>query len=135
MIDEHAPADIITAASRRVTIDAPTGLALQEMNTEQRRLLMQLITVYAERFRPELANEVLAGITESQLEKLHFAWSGGMNPREPHYYRIQSGGFLIEYDNTQNNANHVHTVWRDIRNDFGDDLLNEHYRQAHRSKQ
>ena len=134
VIDVEAPRDIITAASRKVQIGAPAGLAFRDMNREQKEVLTRLLEVYARRFRPELADEVLADIVGSQLEQLRFAWAGGLKPGEPHYYRIQTDSFLVEYDNTQNDANHVHTVWRDIHNDFGDDLLKEHYRQAHQTE-
>ena len=63
-----------------------------------------------------------------------FAWAGGIEPGEGHYYRIQGTGFLLEYDNTQNNANHIHTVWRDYKHDFGDDLLKRHYDQTAHEK-
>ena len=58
---------------------------------------------------------------------LYFVWAGGENKGEPHYYRVSGPDFLIEYDNTQNNANHIHSVWRDLTGDFGADLLKEHY--------
>ena len=61
------------------------------------------------------------------VEKIHFGWAGGAEPGEPHYYRIQGPTFLIEYDNLQNSANHIHSVWRDLSGDFGDDLLAQHY--------
>jgi hypothetical protein len=67
-------------------------------------------------------------------DQIHFAWAGGLEVGQPHYYRIQGPAFLMEYDNTQNNANHVHTVWRDLQNDFGGDLLREHYEQTPHGK-
>ncbi|MBM3871811.1 MAG: DUF3500 domain-containing protein, partial [Verrucomicrobia bacterium] len=66
--------------------------------------------------------------------KVAFAWAGGLNRGDGHYYRVQGPTFLLEYDNTQNNANHVHAVWRDFTNDFGEDLLKRHYEQAHQKK-
>jgi hypothetical protein len=67
------------------------------------------------------------------LDKLHFAWAGSQKNElgQPHYYRIQSPQFLIEYDNVQNDANHVHTVVRDLSNDFGEDVLGHHYIRDH----
>jgi Protein of unknown function (DUF3500) len=44
---------------------------------------------------------------------------------------VRAGDLLLEYDNTQNDANHVHTVWRDRRRDWGEDLLAAHYHRAH----
>ena len=80
--------------------------------------------------------EEVAAMREGQIKKaggnLYFAWAGGEQVGQPHYYRIQSPVFLIEYDDTQNNANHIHTVWRDFEGDFGLDLLKEHYQSSHR---
>ena len=77
--------------------------------------------------RPELAREDLQKIRQAGIEKLHFAWAGSLSPGEGHYYRVQGPTFILEYDNTQNDANHVHSVWRDFQNDFGEDLLQKHY--------
>ncbi|KAJ3056061.1 hypothetical protein HK102_011248, partial [Quaeritorhiza haematococci] len=77
-----------------------------------------------------LAGSDLGKILKAGVDKVGFAWAGGLERGEPHYYRIQGPTFLIEYDNTQNNANHVHSVWRDFTNDFGDDLLKKHYEAA-----
>ena len=81
------------------------------------------------RLRDELADEDLARIEKAGFDKISFAWAGGTEVGQPHYYRIQGPTFLIEYDDTQNNANHIHTVWRDLQNDFGEDLLGLHYEQ------
>ena len=80
--------------------------------------------------------EQLAQTREEQVRKagknIFFAWAGGLNRGDPHYYRIQSASFLIEYDNTQNNANHIHSVWRDFTGDWGEDLLKDHYQTSHK---
>jgi len=65
------------------------------------------------------------------LDAIHFAWAGGGERHQPHYYRIQGPRFLVEYDQVQNNANHVHTVWRDPEGDFGGDPLAEHRAAMH----
>ena len=75
----------------------------------------------------ELAKERLQKIRETGFGEIRFGWAGGIEPGEPHYYRIQGPTFLIEYDNLQNKANHAHTVWRDLNGDFGRDILKEHY--------
>jgi hypothetical protein len=131
VISIDAPADIVTGTSHQVELGAPAGLAIVEMNDEQKALLIELLRLYAERFRPELARKRWKSIRETELDQLYFAWAGGIKPHEPHYYRIQANSFVVEYDNTQNNANHIHTVWRDIRNDFGRDVLKHHYHEAH----
>jgi hypothetical protein len=67
-------------------------------------------------------------VDRAGFEQLRFAWAGGLEPGQPHYYRVQGPTLLIEYDNTQNGANHIHTVYRDLQNDFGGDVLRAHYR-------
>ena len=62
---------------------------------------------------------------------VYFAWAGGIKPGDPHYYRVQTPSFLIEFDDTQDNANHIHSVWRDFNGDFGGDLLKAHYENSH----
>jgi hypothetical protein len=96
--------------------------------------LMKLISEYVRRVRPELADEDLRKIEQAGVDKIQFAWAGGIEKGEGHYYRVQGPTFLLEYDNTQNNNNHVHAVWRDFKNDFGADLLSEHYRADHGAK-
>ena len=71
-------------------------------------------------------------IERGGLGTVRFSWAGGLEPGQGHYYRVQGRTFILEYDNTQNDANHIHTVWRDAERDFGVDLLKEHYLQSHR---
>jgi len=108
-------------------LENPGGLAAAQMDDRQKHLLMSLLDLYARRLRPELAEQDLREIMEAGVEKVTFGWAGETEPGKPHYYRILGPTFLVEYDNTQNNANHIHTVWRDLKNDFGDDALRRHY--------
>ena len=140
LIQAEAPADIITGASRQAEMGAPVGVPRSEMTPEQLKVLKALVKLYEGRWRPELAK---SGPDEgAEGGELHFAWAGGVEPGQPHYYRIQGDGFVIEYDNTQNDANHIHTVWRDFQGDFGRgdsakgafglDPMREHYARHHR---
>ena len=94
---------------------------------------MQLLNTYIGNFRQEFSDEMMKKLDEAGMDSLRFAWAGSRQagPGNPHYYRIQGPVLLIEYDNTQNNANHVHTVVRDLSNDFGEDALKRHYREGH----
>jgi hypothetical protein len=92
---------------------------------------MALLRVYIDRMHPELAKRELEKITAAGLDDIRFAWAGSSEPGQGHYYRIHGPTFLVEFDNTQNNANHVHSVWRDFDGDFGADVLAEHYAVAH----
>jgi hypothetical protein len=125
----EAPRDIVTGASRRAEIGEPKGLPAGEMTKKQRQLLQSLLDVYAAAMPADVARERLARLRKAGTEKVHFAWAGGLEHGQPHYYRLQGPTFLVEYDNTQNRANHIHTVWRDFRGDWGEDLLAAHYRQ------
>jgi hypothetical protein len=107
------------------------------MSATQQQKFLQLISVYANRYTKSFSDRMLKEIQLAGLENLHFAWAGYTTPGlgKPHYYRIQGPTIIIEYDNTQNNANHVHTVVRDLRHDFGGDQLLEHYRAGHKHKE
>ena len=91
---------------------------------------MRLLETYARNMRADLAEAELQKIREGGLERVHFAWAGPLDPTRPHYYRLHGPTVLIEYDNTQNDANHIHSVWHDPRNDFGADLLRAHYQMG-----
>src|SRR5262245_22716092 len=121
---------LITDNQRRIDRGKPRGAAVAELTVQQRELLMKLVRVHIGRIRKELADQDLARIDRAGTEKIHFLWAGGLEPGEPHHYLIQGPTFVIEYDNTQDGANHVHCVYRDFDNDFGDGIL-EHYQKHH----
>ncbi len=121
------PRDVILGPSRNAQPLEPAGIAAAKLSDAQRKLLGQLIDSYLNKFRPELAKSDWQQINDAGFGGIHFAWIGKIAPGEPHYYRVQGPTFILEYDNTQNGANHVHTVWRDFKNDFGEDRLKQHY--------
>jgi hypothetical protein len=127
----EAPPDILTTAEKRLRPDAPLGMAASGMREDQEQILMALILEYVNRMPPNLAGRQLNQIEKDGRSYIHFAWAGSAKVREPHYYRVHGPGFFVEYDNTQNNANHIHCVWRDLRNDWGEDLLQDHYLRSH----
>ena len=127
IINDTAPREIITGNARKVRLEQIEGLPAASMTEAQQKLLWDIIYVYALNLPADVAEVQLAGIKAAGTENLHFAWAGGVRKGEKHYYRIHGPTFLIEYDNTQGNGNHIHTVWRDLKNDFGEDLLREHY--------
>ena len=128
---EDTVGGLLTGNARKIERGKPQGVPLSRMSPAQAELLKDLVREYARRHRPELANLDLAKIEKAGWENVHFRWAGGTAPGEPHHYLIQGPTFLIEYDNTQDEANHVHSVWRDFDNDFGKDLLRHHYRRRH----
>jgi len=132
VILEKAPSDILAVPGKRAAeIGNPAGIPYSAMNAAQRDLLTQILDVYISRVPEDLAEARWTEVRKAGLDKIYFAWAGSSRPHEPHYYRVQGPTFLLEYDNTQNNANHIHSVWRDMRGDFGPDLLAEHYRLFH----
>ena len=131
IIDDAAPRDILTTNSAEATMGPPEGVALADMSNAQQQLLLELLAVYSSRMNPDLAGHQMAKIRQAGVERLHFAWAGGTAPGEGHYYRIQGPTFVVEYDNTQNGANHVHSVWRDFEDDFGHDPLRDHLAHDH----
>ena len=101
------------------------------MTPAQRDLLMKVIDAYAGLMAADIAADRLAKIKAAGIENVAFAWAGPVERGQRHYYRVQGPTFLIEFDNTQNNGNHVHSIWRDFKGDFGRDLLREHLKTAH----
>jgi hypothetical protein len=131
IIAAEAPPDIVTRAEHRVKLDSPAGLAVGEMDENQQRTLKDLVLEYTSRMSRDVADNRMNQIEKEGKSLIHFAWAGAEERGRPHYYRLHGPSFLIEYDNTQNNANHIHTVWRDLRDDWGEDLLLRHYAGAH----
>jgi hypothetical protein len=128
VIADTAPAEIVTTNSHPIEPLKPAGILASALDAEQQEMLKTLIESHASLMATEIAAVRLARVFEAGFENVGFAWAGSMERGQPHYYRVQGPSLLIEYDNTQNDANHVHTVWRDFTGDFGDDLLREHYR-------
>jgi hypothetical protein len=126
IISTTAPNDIVTRTQLKVDLLEPAGLPAARMTGPQRALLMQLVEVYTSLMTPDTAADRMAKIRAGGTDKIAFAWAGETERKKPHYYRVQGPTFLVEYDNTQTNANHIHSVWRDFNGDFGRDLLGQH---------
>ena len=133
IIADRSFGEIVASPQRERDLGNPTGLPLGEMTGAQRTLVEALM----DRFLGTLAADLLAQQKERVLQQglatFRFAWAGSLTPGEAHYFRIHGPATLVEHDNTQNGANHVHAVWRDLAADFGRDALADHYRrQPHR---
>jgi hypothetical protein len=129
IFEVSAPSDIILSPGRRSVPD-PAGLSWAEMSEAQRATLGRLIDAYVGNLRADVAEAQRRKIEKAGLDAVRFGWAGGTRVGEGHYYRIQGPTFVIEYDNTQNGANHVHSVYRDLEDDFGGDLLRRHYAES-----
>jgi len=122
--------DIVTENANDINPLSPSGLKASEMTAAQKDMLMQVVDSYAGLMAADIAADRLAKIKIAGTDNISFAWAGSIERGQKHYYRVQGPTFLIEFDNTQNDANHVHSVWRDFRGDFGRDLLREHLRTS-----
>jgi hypothetical protein len=127
VIYDEAPLDILTYNSTKVSFPfRPQGLPGNAMTGSQKESLLSLITEYVGQVRTDLAEQKLAAIRNEGLDHFHLAWAGPVSKNDAHYYRIHGGNFVVEFDNRQDGANHIHSVWRDIENDFAADVLREH---------
>ena len=130
VLSVSAPDDIVTTNQRKAAIKEDKGIAYSQLSQDQQGTLLALIEEYLSAQPQAEARQRLEKIRQAGFDRIKFAWMGGLEKGEGHYYRVQGSTFLIEYDNTQNNANHIHCVWRDFNGDWGDDLLAEHYRNS-----
>ena len=130
VINATAPNDMVTMANVNISPLSPAGIMSDALNASQRELLMKLIDIYTGFMAPDIAADRLARLKKAGVEKIGFAWAGEIERGKKHYYRMQGPTFLVEYDNTQNDRNHIHSVWRDFEGDFGRDLLREHLKSV-----
>jgi hypothetical protein len=126
VVNPVAPSDILTMNKNDITPLADQGVLYSAMPAAQQALLSRLIEVYTGNMETDIAAERMARIKKAGMDKIRFAWLGEIEKGKKHYYSVQGPTFLIEYDNTQNNGNHIHSVWRDFNGDFGRDILREH---------
>jgi hypothetical protein len=129
-IADTAPTEIVTTTTVKIDPLSPVGIAAADLKPAQRDLLSKVIESYTSQMADDVGAERLAKIKQAGLEKVTFAWAGPLEPGKQHYYRVQGPTFLVEYDNSQNQGNHVHSVWRDFAGDFGRDLLREHIKSV-----
>lgn len=126
-------ADIVTTNAVKVNPLNPVGIYGRDMTHAQKTVLNKLIVAYLLSMPKAIAKIRMEKITSEDLNLVSFGWAGETKTGKPHYFRVQGKSFLIEFDNTQNSANHIHTVWRDFNGDFGEDLLSEHYQDSHQN--
>jgi hypothetical protein len=130
ILSTTAPADIQSRDDPIAAIPyGGRGLPHARMDTEQRRLFVELIGLYLHRASGPVADRAWDDVRQAGLDRATFSWAGGLLPGQGHYYAVAGPTVLLEYDNTQEGANHVHSVWRDLRHDWAGDLLGSHYRQ------
>ena len=131
IVEDAAPWDIYSYNSSKAVFPKEEGLPGSQMNGTQQEMLMSLITEYVTQVRHDISHDKMTAIQEEGVGNFHLAWAGGTEAFKGHYYRIHSGNFVVEYDNVQNGANHVHSVIRDVDNDFASDVMREHHLMYH----
>ena len=132
IVSVTAPHDILTDVHRMVRLDElPSGVRFGELSGDERVKLVKLLRLYTDRQADPIAEAMFRRIERTELGEVRFAWLGGAEQGEPHYYALKGKSFVVEYDKTQNQANHIHSVWRSLEGDFGEDLLAAHYHDAH----
>ena len=132
VFSEKAPKEILTAQDSTAKVQEIKGTTSDKMDGEQVKQTLAIVSQVASMQRGEITNETLRKINTTQRKKLHFAWGGSLERNGPHYFRIQGVDFIIEYANTQNDANHAHLVWRDLKDDFARNSLQKHYAENHK---
>jgi hypothetical protein len=126
IIQNVALNEIVTTNKLDISPLSPAGIPAAEMTPQQREMLMKVVNIYISKMADDIAADRTAKLQKAGIDKIAFAWAGEIERGKKHYYRVQGPTFLIEHDNSQNDGNHVHSVWRDFNGDFGRDLLREH---------
>ncbi len=131
IISKDAPDDILTGQVIKERLEKFSGLKFTDMTETQKAQMKKLLNLYLSNMEKDIAKTQMQIIQDAGgFDELYFAWAGSLEVGDRHYYRVHGPTFVIEYDNTQNDANHVHTVFRDFTSDFGEDLLAKHYSES-----
>jgi hypothetical protein len=130
IFNEVALNDIVTGNALDIKPLSPEGLKASAMTAAQRDQLVKVLDAYAGLMTTEIATDRMAKVKKAGIENIAFAWAGSIERGQKHYYRVQGPTFLIEFDNVQNDGNHVHSIWRDFNGDFGRDLLRDHLKTS-----
>ena len=130
IINATAPTDILTMNKNDITPLGDEGILFSSMSAAHQAMLTSVIEAYTATMEADVAAERMSAVKSAGMDKIRFAWAGEIERGKKHYYRIQGPTFLIEFDNTQNDGNHIHSVWRDFKGDFGRDLLREHLKSV-----
>jgi hypothetical protein len=140
LIAADAPGDVLTGPGKDKALPKPAGILFSELDDAQKTLLLSLVDEYARNYRPDLARQQLERLNKSGWAQVRFGWAGPFGPTAPYYYRIHGPTVLIEFDNNfapgrkDGPVNHIHSVFRDPQNDYGEDLLKRHLEESHGQK-
>ncbi len=127
LISSKTYGDILSLNKAEVRPFENNGISFSQLKPSQKELLKTIVYHHLDRMKKGVAQKAIERLEKEDWDRITFSWAGEMEKLTPYYYRIQGQSFLIEYDNSQNNANHIHVVWREFEGDFGKDLIREHY--------
>jgi len=127
LVSSKTYGEILTLNQSKVEFVPYKGISFPQLKTNQKKQLKKIIYLHLDRMRKSVSEKTRKLLVNEDWENITFSWAGKMEKLKAHYYRIQGQSFLIEYDNSQNNGNHIHAVWREFNGDFGKDLIKEHY--------
>ncbi|MFC0878548.1 DUF3500 domain-containing protein [Saccharicrinis sp. FJH2] len=132
-LSRDVPADIITSPNSSQRLTTYEGIKASDLTSDQQEYLKYIVTEYMNNLEHDKAREYLDKFYKTGLDSIYFAWIGSYVAQKAHYYVINSPGFIIEFDNMgfRQNGNHIHSIWREKGNDFGEDILKEHYLEDH----
>lgn len=131
-ISNEVPGDIFTSAESGKRLLDYQGIKASELNTAQKKLIQHIIREYVFNFEYDKASEEFNKILKAGIDNIYFGWIGPVDESQKHYFVLNGPNFIIEFDNNGfGAANHIHTIWREKGNDFGEDILKKHYQQSH----
>lgn len=127
LVSSQTYGEILTTNRAAVQFIENNGIKNSQLKPSQKKQLKKIVYHHLDRMEKAVSQRAVKLLENEDWKSITFSWAGKMKKLTPHYYRIQGKSFLIEYDNSQNNANHIHTVWREFEGDFGKDLIRKHY--------
>jgi len=130
LVSSKTYGEILTQNQDAVALIPNNGIAYRQLQAPQKKLLKQIIHHHLDRMEKPVSQKARGLLENENWNEITFSWAGKTEKLKAHYYRIQGQSFLIEYDNSQNNGNHIHAVWREFNGDFGKDLIQEHYQKG-----
>ena len=127
LVSSQTYGEILTSNQEATEFIPNNGISYRQLNRGQKKQLNKIIYLHLDRMEKAVSQKARQMLEVENWNNITFSWAGKIEKLKAHYYRIQGQSFLIEYDNSQDKANHIHVVWREFKGDFGKDLIREHY--------
>ncbi len=123
VFSDESLTDHVTQYDVRVQPLAPVGVLAADLPSSGQARVLEIVRTYLANHPAGVGADSLARVRRAGLGRIRFGWAGSDRPGQPHYYRLQGPTFLLEFDNSRNEATHIHSVWRDFQRDYGRHLL------------